>query len=67
MKKNRFFGIYYKHQSRDGYTIAVISSISNEGDMIKVITNDKANLIKDIYQINKENNVKDISFDILQI
>ena len=54
MKKNRFFGIYYKHQSRDGYTIAVITSTSNEGNMIQVITNDKAYLIKDISEVKIE-------------
>ena len=35
MKKNRFFGIYYKYQTVDGYTIAVISSTANEGDMLQ--------------------------------
>lgn len=66
MKKNRFFGIYYKHQSRDGYTIAVISSTSNEGNMIQVITNDKAYLIKDISQVKIEDNFRGMSFDIHQ-
>ena len=51
-KKNRFFGIYYKHQSIDGFTLAVIDSFSNEGKMIQVITNEKAYLIKDINQVN---------------
>ena len=54
--KNKFFGIYYKHQSVNGYTIAVIDSISNEGKMVQIITNEKAYLLKDINQI-------DISFN----
>lgn len=50
--KNKFFGIYYKHQNKDGYTIAVIDSISNEGKMVQIITNEKSYLLKDLSQIN---------------
>ncbi len=51
-KKNRFFGIYYKHQSVSGYTLSVIDSFSNEGKMVQIITSDKAYLLKDTSQIN---------------
>ena len=64
MKKKRFFGIYYKHQNVDGYTLAVISSTSNEGDMIQVITNEKSYLIKDISSVDIA--FKGIKFDVHQ-
>ena len=49
--KNRFFGIYYKHQSIDGYTFAVIVSTSNEGDMVQIVDNDKSYQVKDIKSV----------------
>ena len=49
--KNRFFGMYYKHQNKDGYTLAVIVSHSNEGEMVQIITNDRAALINDPSQV----------------
>lgn len=60
----RFYGTYYKHQSVDGYTIAVIDSHSNEGHLIQVIDNDKSYLVKDVSSvtISKEG----ISFDVHQ-
>ena len=64
MKKKRFFGIFYKHQSIDGYTISVIVSNSNEGDMIQIITNDKSYIVNDIKSVNVSFN--GISFDIHQ-
>ena len=64
MKRNRFFGIYYKHQSIDGYTLAVIDSFSNEGKMIQVITNDKTYLVKDTTQVHISN--QGIYFNINQ-
>ena len=62
--KNKFFGIYYKHQTIDGYTLAVISSTSNEGDMIQVIDNEKSYQIKDIKSVSVS--FVGISFDIHQ-
>ena len=62
--KNKFFGIYYKHQTKNGYTLAVISSTSNEGDMIQVIDNDKSYQIIDITSVKVS--FKGISFDINQ-
>lgn len=64
MAKNKFFGVYYKHQTIDGYTLAVIVSNSNEGDMIQIITNDNSYLIKDISSVNVS--FEGISFDIHQ-
>lgn len=51
MKKKKFFGIYYKHQTVDGFTLAVIISKSNEGRMIQLITNEKSYLIHDTNSI----------------
>ena len=62
--KKRFFGIYYKHQSINGYVIAIIVSRSNEGDMIQVITNEKSYLIKNREQIKVS--VKGIDFNVHQ-
>ena len=38
MKKNTFFGKYYKFISDDGYTFALIVSHANEGDMLQLVT-----------------------------
>ena len=64
MRKKRFFGIYYKHQNKDGYTIAAIVSKSNEGDMVQIITNEKAYLVKDVSQVKAS--FDGITFDIHQ-
>lgn len=45
--KKKFNGIYYKHQTLDGYTLAVIVSNSSEGKMIQIITNENSYLVKD--------------------
>ena len=50
--KKYFFGIYYKYQTVDGFTIAVIKSISNNIDMIQVITNEKSYFIDDLSSVN---------------
>lgn len=62
--KNKFFGIYNKHQSINGDMVAIIDSISNEGKMIQIITNDGSYLIKDLSQIDIS--FKGISFNVHQ-
>ena len=64
MKKNRFFGIYYKHQSLDGHVLAVIHSHSNEGEMVQIIDNNKSYILKDINDVKVS--FEGISFNILQ-
>lgn len=56
MKRNRFFGKYYKYISSDGYTIAVILSTANEGDMAQVITRDGAYFIDNPHDIYVDDN-----------
>lgn len=46
-----FFGIYYKHQTINGYVLAVIVSTSNGVDMVQVVANDKSWNIKDIKSV----------------
>ena len=64
MRKNRFFGIYYKHQSLDGEMLAVIDSLSNEGKMVQIISNEGAFILKDLSSIKIS--FEGISFDIHQ-
>ena len=64
MKKNKFFGIYYKHQSLSGYVLAVIVSHANEGDMVQIITNDKSYFIKDTKSVKVS--FEGIDFDVHQ-
>lgn len=52
MKKNKFFGTYYKHQTSDGFTISLIVSNSNEGEMMQIITNEKSYMVEDLSSIN---------------
>lgn len=47
MKKNRFFGKYYKFIADNGYTFALIVSHANEGDMLQLVTPTKGYFIKD--------------------
>ena len=47
MKKNRFFGKYYKFINKDLFSFAIIVSTANEGDMLQVITPDKSYYIDD--------------------
>lgn len=54
--KNHFFGIYYKHQAKDGYTLAVIISRANEGPMVQVITKYGSFYIKDTSSIKADRN-----------
>jgi len=42
VKKNKFFGKYYKFVSKSGFSFAVISASSNEGEHIQLITKNKA-------------------------
>ena len=64
MKRNRFFGKYYKFISDDRFCFAVIKSHANEGDMLQVITPSKASFITDPYSMRIEGNV--ITFNINQ-
>ena len=65
MKKNRFFGKYYKFIS-DGssFSFAVIISTANEGDMLQVITPHKAFLINNTKSVSVKGSI--ITFDINQ-
>lgn len=56
MKKNYFFGKYYKCQNIDGFTIAFIDSISNEGKMVQIINNEKSYLVNKIEDIEIDDN-----------
>ena len=64
MKRNRFFGKYYKFISDDCFCFAVIKSHANEGDMLQVITPSKASFITDPFSMKIEGNV--ITFGINQ-
>ena len=64
MRKNRFFGIYYKHQSLDGHVLAIIKSKSNEGEMVQIIDNDKSYILKDISSVTIS--FEGISFNVEQ-
>ena len=56
--KNRFFGKYYKFISDDGYTIALIVSNANEGDMLQLVTPTKGYFIGDTKSvIISDNNI----------
>lgn len=64
MKKNYFFGKYYKFISLDGFSFAVIISTANEGDKIQLITQKKS------YQVDDTNSIKvngnEITFNVNQ-
>lgn len=64
MRKDRFFGKYYKFISDDRFCFAMIKSRANEGDMLQIITPDKAFFIDDPLSVKVENNL--ITFDIDQ-
>ena len=65
MKKNRFFGKYYKLISDDSsFSFAVIISTANEGDMLQVITPHKAFLISNTKSVSVKGSI--ITFDINQ-
>ena len=65
MKKNRFFGKYYKFISDDSsFSFAVIISTANEGDMLQVITPHKAFLISNTKSVSVKGSI--ITFDINQ-
>lgn len=60
MKKNRFFGKYYKFISDDGYTFALIISTANEGDMLQLVTPSKGYFIDDTKLVSIEGNIVNI-------
>lgn len=64
MKKNRFFGKYYKFINKDSFSFAIIVSRANEGDMLQVITPDRAYYIDDPKSVDIKGN--HIAFDINQ-
>ena len=64
MKKNRFVGTYYKHQTKDGFTITLIVSKSNEGEMMQIITNERSYIVEDTSSINAS--FKGIEFNVDQ-
>lgn len=64
MKRNRFFGKYYKFISDDRFCFAVIKSHANEGDMLQVITPHKAFLINNTKSVEVKGSI--ITFDINQ-
>ena len=65
MKKNRFFGKYYKFINDDSsFSFAVIISTANEGDMLQAITPHKAFLINNTKSVSVKGSI--ITFDINQ-
>ena len=64
MKKNRFFGKYYKFINKDLFSFAIIVSTANEGDMLQVITPDKSYYIDDPKSVEVVDNT--ITFNIKQ-
>ena len=64
MKKNRFFGKYYKFINKDLFSFAIIVSAANEGDMLQVITPDKSYYIDDPKSVEAVDNT--IAFNIKQ-
>ena len=64
MKKNRFFGKYYKFINKDLFSFAIIISTANEGDMLQVITPDKSYYINDPKSVEVADNA--ITFNIKQ-
>ena len=61
MKKNRFFGKYYKFISDDGYIFALIVSRANEGDMLQLVTPTKSYFIDDTKSVSIDGDIVDIS------
>ena len=61
MKKNRFFGKYYKFIADDGYTFALIISHANEGDMLQLVTPDKGHFIGDTKSVEIIDNLVNIN------
>ncbi|MCI5745439.1 MAG: hypothetical protein MR270_04070 [Erysipelotrichaceae bacterium] len=57
MKKNRFYGKYYKFIAKDGFSFAIIIAISNEGKSIQLITKQASFNIKDIKQVEFKDNI----------
>ena len=64
MKKNRFFGKYYKFINKDLFSFAIIVSTANEGDMLQVITPDKSYYIDDPKSVEVGGNT--VTFNIKQ-
>ncbi|MCR4879965.1 MAG: hypothetical protein K5906_03305, partial [Bacilli bacterium] len=63
MGKNRFFGKYYKFINNDGFSFAFITSHSNEGDMLQIITHDGVVYLNDPSMITINDN--EISFNVI--
>lgn len=64
MKKDRFFGKYYKFINKDLFSFAIIISTANEGDMLQVITPDKSYYIDDPKSVEVVDNI--IAFNVKQ-
>lgn len=62
MKKNYFFGKYYKFISKEGFSFAFIDSYSDEGKAKQVITKEGSFVLKDLDAIKINDHV--ISFNI---
>ena len=63
MKKNKFFGKYYKFVSKDGFSFAIITASSNEGDHIQLITKEKTYFNIDANSFKIDGSKIDISID----
>lgn len=61
MRKNRFFGKYYKFIADDGYTFSLIVSHANEGDMLQLVTPSKGYFIKDTKSVEINGNIVNIN------
>lgn len=64
MKKNRFFGKYYKFINKDLFSFAIIISTANEGDMLQVITPEKSYYVDNPKSVEVVDNI--ITFNIKQ-
>ena len=64
MKRNRFFGKYYKFINKDLFSFAIIVSTANEGDMLQVITPEKSYYIDDPKSVEVVDNA--ITFNVKQ-
>lgn len=63
--KNYFFGKYYKFVAKDGYSIAIIDSFSDEGKEIQIITKDGGFSVIDLSSV-KVYDEESISFSLHQ-
>ena len=63
MKKNRFFGKYYKFISDDDFVFALIVSTANEGDMLQLVTKEKGYFIENTKAVSIIDNKVTIDID----